>query len=70
MKLKIIGMTCIHCEIFIKKVLSNVPSVARFLSVNRDSGEAIIEGQPDPQVLMAAVRQYEYDAKVENVQHA
>jgi copper chaperone CopZ len=69
MKLRIIGMTCVHCEIFIKKVLSNVPRVTRVLGVNRDRSEAIIEGQPDPQVLVGAVRKYDYDVELENVQH-
>lgn len=31
MKVKITGMTCVHCEIFLKKVLSNIPGVIRVI---------------------------------------
>ncbi len=65
MKVKITGMTCTHCEIFMKKVLSNVPGVTRVVEVSRERKEAIVEGEPDPQVLVAAVRQHDYGAEVE-----
>lgn len=65
MMIKITGMTCEHCEIFLKKVISNVVGVTRVIEVNRERGEAILEGNPDPQVLEAAIIQHGYQAKVE-----
>lgn len=58
------GMTCLHCEIFVKKVLSNVTGVTRVVEVSRERGEAIVEGDPDPEVLVAAVRRQGYGAEV------
>jgi copper chaperone len=61
---KISGMTCEHCEIFLKKVISNVVGVTRVVELSRERGEALIEGNPDHQVLEAAINQNGYQAEV------
>ena len=58
LKVKITGMTCVHCEIFLKKVLSNVPGVIRVIEVSQKRGEAVLDGFPDHKVLESAVRKH------------
>ena len=65
MKVKLTGMTCVHCEVFLKKVLSNIPGVTRVVEVNHERGEVIIEGDPDPQVLVSMIEKHDYGAEVE-----
>jgi copper chaperone len=55
LKLKIIGMTCGHCEAAVKKALEAVPGVDEVLRVDRVANEALIAGSPDPAALIAAV---------------
>ena len=66
MKVKISGMTCVHCEIFLKKVLSNLIGVSKVVEVSRERGDAIIEGNPDTEMLVTVIGQHGYKAKVEH----
>ncbi len=66
MKVKISGMTCVHCEIFLKKVLSNLIGVSKVVEVSRERGDAIIEGNPDTEMLVTVIGQHGYNAKVEH----
>lgn len=64
MKITITGMTCPHCEMAVRKTLSNVEGVISVVSVDRIHGEAIIEGSPDPLLVVAAVAKSGYVAEV------
>ena len=64
MKVKITGMTCVHCEIFLKKVLSNIPGAIRVIEVSHIRGEALLDGFPAHKVLESEVRKHGYGAEV------
>lgn len=63
-KLNIEGMTCNHCVKAVTQALSQVPGVTRVVNVDLGRHEAIIEGAPDPQALVAAVTEEGYQARV------
>jgi copper chaperone len=63
-KLKVSGMTCGHCEMGVRKALEKVPGVARVVSVDRKREEAVVEGDPDPGLLLAAVEEEGYQAEL------
>lgn len=48
-------MTCDHCEKAIRKALESVAGVSRVVSVNRDLGEAVVEGSASAEALKNAV---------------
>jgi len=56
-KLKISGMTCGHCVMGVKEALGAVAGVTGTVDVSLDKGEALVEGTPDPQALLAAVKE-------------
>lgn len=62
-QLQITGMTCNHCVAHTKKALEAVPGV-KTVEVTLEPGGARIEGDADPQALVAAVKQAGYEAKV------
>lgn len=62
-KLKVDGMTCEHCVAAVKNALTGVPGVDNVVDVSLDRGEAVIEGQPDPKALIAAVEAEGYRAE-------
>lgn len=62
-KLKVGGMTCAHCAAAVKNALSGVPGVVKVVGVSLDRGEAVVEGQPDPKALIAAVEAEGYRAE-------
>jgi copper chaperone len=63
LKLKVEGMTCNHCVMTVKKALSRVPGVER-AEVSLERGEALVEGNADPQALIQAVEAEGYRAEV------
>ncbi len=63
LKLKVEGMTCNHCVMAVKKALLKVPGVER-AEVSLEKGEAVVEGQADPQALVRAVEEEGYKAEV------
>ena len=64
MKVRIDGMTCEHCERAVARALALVPGVDRVIEVSRHRGEALLEGNPGADELVAAVRQEGYEAQV------
>jgi copper chaperone len=62
-KLRVTGMTCGHCEMAVKKALGAVPGVEKVIAVDRTKEEALVEGQPDPQALIAAIQEEGYQAE-------
>lgn len=63
-ELELIGMTCQHCVGAVREALAEVPGVTRIASVDLDSGRALVEGNPDPAALVAAVQEAGYEAGV------
>ena len=62
-KLKVTGMTCGHCEMAVKKALSQVPGVEQVVSVDRGREEAVVEGSPELSALVAAIEEEGYQAE-------
>lgn len=63
-RLRISGMTCGHCEMAVRKALSSVPGVTKVLDVNKDRGEALVEGSATADALVAAVAEEGFEARV------
>jgi copper chaperone len=55
------GMTCQHCVRAVERALAKVPGVKRVRSV--ELGRAQIEGAPDEQAVVAAIREEGYEAR-------
>ncbi|ROR34782.1 CopZ family metallochaperone [Inmirania thermothiophila] len=62
-QLKVKGMTCGHCENAVRKALEAVPGVERVVEVDRTKGVAVVEGSPDIEALVAAIREEGYEAE-------
>lgn len=62
-KLSVEGMSCDHCVGAVRDALSKVPGVERVVDVNRERGEAIVDGGPDVGALIAAIEAEGYRAK-------
>ncbi len=60
--IKIQGMTCIHCVRAVTRALSAVPGVERVVAVDLALGEARIEGAPNVEAALAALRNEGYEA--------
>lgn len=60
--LAVSGMTCQGCVNAVTRVLSRVPDVQE-VQVDLAAGRAVVRGQADPQVLLAAVRKAGYGAE-------
>lgn len=63
-KLKISGMSCDHCVRAVGKALAQVPGVERVVEVSLERGEAVVEGQPAVEQLLAAVAEEGYQAEL------
>jgi copper chaperone len=61
-KYDIKGMTCGHCVRAVEKALAKVPGVSQVRGVDLERGEALLEGAPDEQAVIAAVRGQGYEA--------
>jgi len=55
------GMSCEHCEQSVAEALEGVAGVER-ASADRESASATVEGDADPDALVAAVDEAGYDA--------
>lgn len=64
MRIKIEGMTCGHCVKAVEKALSAVPGVSAVKEVSLERAEAVLEGRPDPQAVVAAIEEEGYQARV------
>ncbi len=63
-RLAIKGMTCGHCVSAVEKALAGVPGVAKVIDVSKDRGEALVEGEAEPEKLIEAITGEGYEAKV------
>lgn len=61
--LKVVGMTCSHCELAVKQALRKVPGVKRVVKVSRRREEVVVDGQADVGALVAAVNAQGYQAE-------
>lgn len=55
------GMTCNHCVMAVTKALGKVPGVSRVQGVDLASGRAVVEGTPDEQAVLAAIKDEGYE---------
>ena len=62
-ELTVNGMTCGHCETAVKNALKSVPGV-QDVRVDLKGGTAAVEGNADPQSLIAAGTEEGYGAHV------
>jgi copper chaperone CopZ len=63
-KLKVTGMTCMHCAGAVKKALEEVPGVDS-AEVSLEQAEALVNGNADVAAMVAAVKEAGYSAEVE-----
>jgi copper chaperone len=63
-ELKVKGMSCQHCANAVSEALASVPGVSRVVSVELDSGRALVEGDAEPEALASAVAEAGYEAEV------
>ena len=63
-RLKVEGMTCQHCVKAVREALSSVPGVDQVTEVDLESGEALVDGKPQAQALLAALHEEGYEARV------
>ena len=64
LELKIEGMSCMHCAKAVTEALAAVPGVTGTPEVSLERGAARVEGYPDPDALVAAVKEAGYLARV------
>lgn len=64
LKLTVTGMSCGHCEQSVERAVSNVPGVDRVVRVSRADEEVVVEGDPDPERVIAAIGDEGYEARV------
>jgi copper chaperone len=62
-RLEVEGMTCNHCVMAVKKALLKIPGV-KDAQVFLDRKEALVEGEADPTLLVRAVEEEGYRARV------
>jgi copper chaperone len=64
-RLKVEGMSCGHCVAAVERGLNGVSGVEK-VTVDLDSGVAVIEGVADAQALIDAIIEEGYEARIEN----
>ncbi|EYB67250.1 heavy metal transport/detoxification protein [Deinococcus phoenicis] len=64
-ELNITGMTCGHCQAGVAKALKSVPGVTD-AQVDLGASKAVVQGNAEPQQLVAAVVEEGYGAQVAN----
>jgi len=64
LKLKIEGMTCGHCVMHVQQALAKVPGVQGAVVVSLEKGEALVNGEPSLEALVAAVDEAGYTASL------
>ena len=63
-KLKVTGMSCEHCVGAVKQALAGVEGVDEVVAVDLETGDAIVDGQPDTSALIAAIEEEGYSAEL------
>jgi copper chaperone len=61
-KLQVSGMTCGHCVAAVTRAVEALPGV-QSVSVDRESGQVVVEGSPDKAALLAAITNEGYEAR-------
>lgn len=64
LKLKIQGMTCGHCVMHVKQAIAKVPGVRGQVEVSLEKGEALVDGTPSVEAVVAAVKEEGYTASL------
>jgi copper chaperone len=64
LKLKIEGMTCGHCVMHVKQAITKVPGVQGPVEVSLEKGEALVNGAPSLDAVLAAVKEEGYTASL------
>lgn len=62
-ELKVMGMTCGHCEAAVNKALAAVPGVSSVVKVSREEERVAVEGAADVAALIAAIEEEGYTAE-------
>jgi copper chaperone CopZ len=62
-KIQVTGMTCMHCVGAVTKALQNVPGVDK-AEVSLDEKQAVVNGNADPEALVAAIKEEGYTAEL------
>jgi copper chaperone len=62
-ELEVVGMTCGHCEMAVRKALSRVPGVSQVVAVDRNTSRAAVEGDASIEALVAAIKAEGYQAR-------
>ncbi len=63
-RLKIEGMSCGHCSKAVSEALAGVAGVSAVKEVSLERGEALVEGDPRAEDLLAALREEGYEAEL------
>ncbi|WP_435105675.1 CopZ family metallochaperone [Arhodomonas sp. AD133] len=63
--LTVTGMTCGHCEKAVEEALGELPGVERVVKVSRADEEVVVEGDPDVDALIAAIKEEGYEARAQ-----
>ena len=63
-RITVTGMTCGHCEGAVRKALEQVPGVASVVEVDREKKLAVVEGTPEVDAVLEAVREEGYEAEL------
>ena len=64
LKLKVEGMTCNHCVMHGKEAIAKVPGVQGPVEVSLEKGEALVQGAPSLEAVLAAVNEEGYTASL------
>jgi copper chaperone len=64
LKLRIQGMTCGHCVMHVKRAIAEVPGVEGPVEVSLEKGEALVNGAPSVEAVIAAVHEEGYTASL------
>ena len=64
LKLKVEGMTCNHCVMHVKEAIAKVPGVQGPVEVSLEKGEALVQGAPSLEAVLAAVNEEGYTASL------
>ena len=63
-KLKVSGMTCMHCVGAVKKALEQMPGVES-AEVSLEQAQALVSGSADAAAMVAAIKEAGYSAEAE-----
>ena len=64
LKLKVEGMTCGHCVKHVQQAIAKVPGVQGPVEVSLEKGEALVNGAPSLEAVLAAVSEEGYSASL------